>query len=146
MTVRHGGYLSSKDCYIGQVVYWVMWVDEEDANWRRERGDPQKGWYGYRRGLSPILWSGRVIALPRNGAIMLEHFGRASCVSKCEIDAVAMECKSFCRWHLCGFPRSEGIICDIREAARVLGLMADLEDGLHRAHAMNNTKEVVHGR
>ena len=140
------GYLSSRDCYVGQVVYWVMWIDEEDANKKTREGKSYTGRYAYRPGLSPEVWRDRVVSLPRNWSIMLERYGKAHCVSKCELDAVLMEYRSFCSFHLCD-PWDRGKnLCDLAEASRVLKMLSDLEEGIHRSHAMTDSMEVTHGR
>jgi hypothetical protein len=139
-------YLCSRDCYVGQIVYWVMWIDEEDANKKTREGKPYTGCYSYRPGLSPEVWRDRVVSLPKNWSIMLERYGKAYCVSKCELDAVLMEYRSFCSFHLCDRWSNGNKLCDLFEASRVLKMLSDLEEGIHKSHAMTESMEAPHGR
>jgi hypothetical protein len=128
------GELRAKDCYIGQRVFWVMWFDQQSTS------ETRKLWYGYRDQLSPDIVSSVVERLPGNGSIMLRHFGRASNIYSCEIDAVRCAYELFCSIHLVGrycFPK-----CSLGEASRVLRELAELEFGIHAAVSMERN----HGR
>jgi hypothetical protein len=128
------GELRAKDCYVGQRVFWVMWSDPNDTS------ESRTGWYAYRATLSPEIWSSLVERLPGNGSIMLRHYGRASNIYACEIDAVRREYEHFCRRNLGGF--GYGPRCSLGEASRVLRELAELEFGINAAASM----ESAHGR
>lgn len=134
------------DCYVGQVVFWVMWIDEEDAKQKRRDGDSVFGWYGYRRALSPEIWSDFVERTYRNGTIMLRHYGKAGRVYKCERDAVLSAYRTFCGLQMSDDWHRRDRFCDLAEAARVLGLLDELEEGLHRCLEMRNKRGACYGR
>jgi hypothetical protein len=128
------GELRAKDCYVGQRVFWVMWCDSRDTSEQR------KGWYGYRSGLSPEIWSALVERLPGGGSIMLQHYGRALNIYSCELDAVRRRYELFCATELMKY--GCGPVCSLGEASRVLRELAELEFGIHAAASM----ECSHGR
>ena len=140
-----GEHLRVRDCYVGQRVFWCMWVDQEDADRKRSVGSPVTGWYAYRRGLSPEIWAGVVERLTKSGCIMLRHFGRAGLVYSCEVDAVHDAYRIFCSLHLSD-RYSHLVRPGLEEASRVLRLLCDLEVGCHQAQAAMNLSEVNYGR
>jgi len=128
------GELRACDCYIGQRVFCVMWCDPNDDSANR------KGWYYYRRGRSPEIWSFVVDRLPRNGSIMLRGCGKAGNVYSCEINAVRGQYELFCQLHLGGgFGRPA---CSLGDASKALRELAELEFGVHASSNM----EITHGR
>jgi len=124
--------LRSRDCYVGMRVFWIMWVDLKATSRLRHEGEPYPGKYCYSRGLTPEIWSSTVERLPRNGWIMLSHYGKASNVYSCEIDAVrgsyAVISHRITRMTVDGRNRTP-----LQEAARVLQELAELEEGLEVA-------------
>lgn len=131
--------LSARDCYVGQLVHWVMWVNEDDARYRRGA----LGWWSYQDGLSPELWSGLVAKVSRNGTVMLEHYGKPkNAVYACELHAVNGAYEAFCLSNMAVWP-SYRTPCRLGEASRALRLLAQLEYGLHESRTR---QEVLHGR
>jgi hypothetical protein len=117
--------LRASACYVGQRVFWVMWCDPSDK---------RIGWYGYKPGFSPEIWSSSVQRLPGNGSIVLEHYGRAANIYSCEIAAVRRAYQLFCQLYL--EPRGVRGMCPLGEASRVLRELAELEFGIHVSHSI----------
>lgn len=115
--------LRANDCYIGQRVFWVMWCDAKDTSENRI------GYYAYRNGFSPEVWSSCVERLPGNGSIMLKGYGRAKFICSCEMDAIQLEYELFCSLYLTKHFRLPKPT--LGEASRVLRELAELEFGLH---------------
>lgn len=122
------GELRAKDCYVGQRVFWVMWCDLGEVQEKRH------GWYGYRPGMSPEIWSSFVERLPGNGSIMLRDYGKAVNVYPNEIAAVRGQYELFCACHLQRLGSRE--MCSLGEASRVLRELAEIEFGINVAHSM----------
>lgn len=115
--------LRAKDCYAGQRVFWVMWCDPCDT------AENRSGWYWYKTGLSPEVWSATVDRISRNGAIFLSHYGRSKRIYACEIDAIRAAYDYFCSSHL-SYSRF-GERCPVGEASRVMRDLAELEFGIN---------------
>lgn len=144
--------LRARDCYVGQRVYWIMWVDEQDArpkrDWHIPEGlrEPVMGWFAYRDGLSPEIWSARVVAAHRNGTIMLDGYGKALSVYACESDAILGEYRAFCSMNMEVGWRGADRLCNLGEASRVLRILAELEYGLHESVRLSTQEEATDGR
>jgi len=122
--------LTPSKCYVGQRVYWVMWCDGlVDESGR------QTGWFCYKHGLCPEIWSGIVDRLARN-AIMLVGYGKTyECYSN-QIEAINAAYEKFVLSELMHDWRMGFNLTSLGEASRVLRLLAELEYGLHCATDM----------
>lgn len=131
--------LTAADCYIGQRVFFVMWVDAEEAYSNRVNGKPARGYFVYRPGMSPELWADVVEGLPRNGIIRTKHVGKLRKAYSCALHAVHGEYQWFCDYQLTHrawlWNRNDFQRPAIEESARVLRLLAELEFGCHNAEA-----------
>lgn len=134
--------LSAKDCYVGQRVHWVMWLDIENEK-KRIRGDDYAGCWAYTHGASPIMWSG-VVSYLGTFRVELKKYGVVPYkkrIYSCEIHAVEAEFVDFSR-----YINRKSRPCHLGEAARVLGLLSDIKNGLHEAVYLHRKKEAFCGR
>lgn len=138
--------LSWRDCYIGQRVFWVMWIEADYYDGQKNGQPASRGWWWYKAGRSPEVWSGTVKASYKNGTIVLDHYGKAHSVFSCEMHAVEAAYVSFCDLHLSrGWPYGSDFCC-LGEASRVLGLLAEIEYGIHNAVGRIGQRRALHGR
>ena len=139
--------LKARDCYIGQRVFWVMWIDQKQSDESFATGSKYKGYYRYKPGLSPELWDDVVDKVTKNGHVGLRQFGKAREVYSCEIDAVRGAYQSFCYGlGVCVVYPSSKVVVPLSESARVLNLLSEIEDGCHVRKAAIDAKEATHGR
>lgn len=141
------GELRWKDCYVGQPVFWVMWIDQKHADEAAAKGSGYAGYYRYKAGLSPELWGDVVDKVAKNGRVVLRQHGKAHDIYRCEIDAVRGACDIFCDElgiHVL-YPKRR-VRVPLGEFARVINLLAELEDGCHVAKAALDTRKAQHGR
>ena len=121
--------LEAKNCYVGQVVYWLMWYDPEE---KPDKDNKYTAWYNYRPGRKPEIWS-RKIAQLKPRTIVLEDFGKVKgFVYSCAQDAITAEYESFCYWHLGGIRALNWQpSASLGEASTFLRLLAELEFNLN---------------
>jgi hypothetical protein len=125
--------INVKNCYAGQIVYWVMWADPND------RSDNRCGFYAYKRGLEPEIWESVVEkASPRK--IWLKHYPKfKGRIYSCAQDAIDGEYATFCKYAN-GYPfdwrrESAEPIYTLGDASALLRKLAELEFNLNNAVA-----------
>lgn len=126
--------LTPKTCYVGQHVYWLMWVDPtEPAN------NDYIGWYTYKKGCVPEIWSG-VVERVTSKKIWVRNYPKLSAnLYSCEQHAVTGAYERFCATCL-PMARVTYPGITLGEASAVLRKLAELEFNLN---ASNNRTVVV---
>ena len=125
---RQPRYLEAKNCYVGQVVYWLMWCD---PNAPKNEAGKYTAWYKYRPELVPEIWSRKIEKLtPRT--IVLEELGKTKCcVYVCPQDAITAQYELFCFWQLRRDYGSYTPAVSLGEASAYLRKLAELEFNLN---------------
>lgn len=147
MNVNRIRPLSSKHCYAGQRVFYVMWAIQDEID-RYCRGDIESymAWYSYRDGLSPVMWCSRVAHAYQNGTIMLAGLGKAHSVFSCELHALMWAYDAFCSENMDFCSARERKTVALGEASRVLRSLAEMEFGIHQSLRFGSESEVNCGR
>lgn len=123
--------LEPKDCYVGQHVYWIMWIDPNEPY--NEKG--RSGWYTYKQGCVPEIWSG-VVERVTSKKIWVRNYSKLRArLYSCEQSAITGAYETFCDLHLSSnyifssyFPRFP-----LGEASVVLRKLAELEFNLNNS-------------
>lgn len=123
--------LEPKDCYAGQHVYWIMWIDLNAPY--NENG--RTGWYAYKRGCVPEIWSG-VVDRVTSKKIWVRNYSKLKAqLYACEQSAITGAYERFCDLYLSSnnifssyFPRFP-----LGEASVVLRKLAELEFNLNNS-------------
>lgn len=124
--------LEPKDCYVGQHVYWIMWVDPAEPYNKNDR----TGWYAYKQGCVPEIWSS-VVERVTSKKIWVRDYSKLNAnLYSCEQNAITGEYERFCDMRLSSgsvvsrlFPR-----VTLGEASIVLRKLAELEFNLNNSN------------
>lgn len=130
--------INVKNCYAGQIVYWVMWADPNDHS------DECIGFYDYKRGLEPQIWESVVEkASPRK--IWLKDYPnhKRRNIYSCPQDAIDGTYATFCKYangHPFDWHREYAEpIYTLGDASALLRKLAELEFNLNNAVAAADT-------
>jgi hypothetical protein len=131
-------HLEAKACYVGQVVYWIMWCDPEQ---RPDNDNKYDGWYKYRPGLVPEIWSKKIERLtPRT--ITVEELGKVKwAVYSCPQDAITAKYEQFCLWDIGVTYTNPQPKVSLGMASAYLRLLAELEFSLNNETALDEQIE-----
>lgn len=131
--------LTTENCYIGQRVFIIRWLEPEEL-YKSENGEPYTGWVGYAPGRTPEIWWDVVVKLPKNGIIRGEMYNKLDIAFSCELHAVHWAYQWFCDYRLTEHSAWYSVKktfkrLPIEEAVRVLRSLAELETGCHARHS-----------
>ena len=123
--------LEPRDCYVGQHVYWIMWIDVNEPY--NEKG--RTGWYTYKQDCVPEIWSG-VVERVTSKKIWVRNYSKLKAhLYSCEQAAITGAYETFCDLHL----SSNHIFSSyferfpLGEASVVLRKLAELEFNLNNS-------------
>lgn len=113
-------------------MYWIMWSDPNDHS------DPHEGFYHYKRGLDPEIWSS-VVEKITSKKIWVKDFPKfKGFLYACEQDAINGEYDKFCRYAY-GLPWQRRYLEEgkplwpLGDASVMLRKLAELEFNLNDA-------------
>lgn len=117
--------LTPQTCYVGQTVYWIMWVDPQQDNVAEK-----PGWYVYKPSRKPEIWYDTVAHIKLRGRkITLTRHPKIDCAFyACAQDAITAEYEDLCKYRLNGYLQPR---LSLGEASAVLRALAELEFNLH---------------
>lgn len=121
-------YVKPQDCYVGQIVYWIMWRGPDDGT---------NAWYCYKTGRKPEIWSAPIETM-NSRTIKVEHYGKLKTrMYSCPQDAITAEYETICKFVL--LDRFAGtsfwdlqVGMPLGEASVLLRDLADLEFNLNQ--------------